>query len=258
MRSASIEKPEIEPAELASSEMDMDDAFAWLESLAAKQGADEETLITAPDERSETPPEWVQQQQETAELTQPEQQVDALTSEEPVSLVEEPISAVNDQASQTLENELPDWLKTLEDEQFGQEVESLEKSFIDQFGSNAAPAEEQTETHGFVENTEINPETWLSGGEEPAVEPNKAADETRGRKAAGTAGWRCRPLRAWRPRPRRRRNSPLRRGRSAAAGCRATVAQMPGAVWRSRGIARGGPVWRRRRRGTRRAAFSGS
>ena len=42
-------------------EMGMDDAMAWLESLAAKQGADEETLLTRPEERMETPPEWVSQ-----------------------------------------------------------------------------------------------------------------------------------------------------------------------------------------------------
>ncbi len=40
------------------SEMDMDAAFAWLESLAVKQGADEALLLT-PEERQETPPEWV-------------------------------------------------------------------------------------------------------------------------------------------------------------------------------------------------------
>jgi hypothetical protein len=32
-----------------------------LESLAARQGALEEELLTAPEERPETPPEWVQQ-----------------------------------------------------------------------------------------------------------------------------------------------------------------------------------------------------
>ncbi len=39
---------------------DMDAAMAWLESLAARQGADEETLLTAPEERQDTPPEWIQ------------------------------------------------------------------------------------------------------------------------------------------------------------------------------------------------------
>jgi DNA uptake protein ComE-like DNA-binding protein len=37
---------------------DEDAAFAWLESLAARQGATDALLLT-PDERRETPPEWV-------------------------------------------------------------------------------------------------------------------------------------------------------------------------------------------------------
>lgn len=36
-----------------------EDAFAWLESLATRQGAGEETLLTVPEDRVETPPEWV-------------------------------------------------------------------------------------------------------------------------------------------------------------------------------------------------------
>ena len=38
--------------------MDDDAAFAWLESLAVKQGADEALLLT-PEERLEAPPQWV-------------------------------------------------------------------------------------------------------------------------------------------------------------------------------------------------------
>jgi competence ComEA-like helix-hairpin-helix protein len=39
---------------------DMDAAFAWLESLAAKQGV-EEGMLLKPEERSETPPDWIQE-----------------------------------------------------------------------------------------------------------------------------------------------------------------------------------------------------
>ena len=39
-----------------------DDAFAWLESLAAKQGADADSLMHDETERRETPPEWVLQE----------------------------------------------------------------------------------------------------------------------------------------------------------------------------------------------------
>jgi len=39
---------------------DLDATMAWLESLAARQGADEATLLTPPEERLETPPDWIQ------------------------------------------------------------------------------------------------------------------------------------------------------------------------------------------------------
>jgi hypothetical protein len=53
--------------------MDEDAAFAWLESLAARQGAEEDTLLTAPDDRAENPPEWVYEQTgEPADLVEPE------------------------------------------------------------------------------------------------------------------------------------------------------------------------------------------
>ncbi|NJN80524.1 MAG: hypothetical protein HC797_08660, partial [Anaerolineales bacterium] len=42
---------------------EQDDAVAWLESLAAKHGAKPEELVTDPNKRSETPPDWVSQAQ---------------------------------------------------------------------------------------------------------------------------------------------------------------------------------------------------
>ena len=45
--------------------MDEEAAFAWLESLAAKQGA-EEALLLKPEERREEPPEWISEELEEA------------------------------------------------------------------------------------------------------------------------------------------------------------------------------------------------
>ncbi len=47
-------------AEAAAVPSDQDAALAWLESLAAKHGADEETLFVRPEDRQEKPPAWVQ------------------------------------------------------------------------------------------------------------------------------------------------------------------------------------------------------
>jgi tetratricopeptide (TPR) repeat protein len=61
-------EPKAEPASpavesLGASAQEQDDAVAWLESLAAKHGAKPEELVTDPNKRSETPPDWVQQAQ---------------------------------------------------------------------------------------------------------------------------------------------------------------------------------------------------
>ena len=56
------EQPDIDisaaAAEMPDFGDDMEAAFAWLEGLAARQGADE-ALFTAPEDRPEAPPDWV-------------------------------------------------------------------------------------------------------------------------------------------------------------------------------------------------------
>ncbi len=56
-----VQAEETPPAESEdlSSGANMDEAMAWLESLAAAQGADEATLLTPPEERTEELPEWL-------------------------------------------------------------------------------------------------------------------------------------------------------------------------------------------------------
>ncbi|MBE0688062.1 MAG: hypothetical protein IH585_18865 [Anaerolineaceae bacterium] len=43
-------------------ENELESALAWMEGLASKQGAEEDTLLSTPEERSETPPEWVSEE----------------------------------------------------------------------------------------------------------------------------------------------------------------------------------------------------
>lgn len=52
---------------LGTSANEQDDAIAWLEGLAAKHGAKPEELVTNPEDRTETEPEWVQQAKATQE-----------------------------------------------------------------------------------------------------------------------------------------------------------------------------------------------
>lgn len=57
--------------DLGASAAEQDAAMLWLESLAAKQGAKSEELITNPEDRSEAPPEWVEQAKAAAESMPP-------------------------------------------------------------------------------------------------------------------------------------------------------------------------------------------
>jgi len=63
---------------LGTSEQERDDSFAWLENLAAKQGATE-GLLTSPEDRLEKEPDWVKQAKSLNE--QPEQPVMPTLSE---------------------------------------------------------------------------------------------------------------------------------------------------------------------------------
>jgi DNA uptake protein ComE-like DNA-binding protein len=61
------------PADAPLTGEEEDEAMAWLESLAAKQGAAEEELLTSADERLEQPPEWIQEEASEAEPSEEEQ-----------------------------------------------------------------------------------------------------------------------------------------------------------------------------------------
>jgi tetratricopeptide (TPR) repeat protein len=56
---------------LGTSAQEQDDAVAWLESLAAKHGAKPEELVTDPNKRSDTPPQWVEQSRQALQSPAP-------------------------------------------------------------------------------------------------------------------------------------------------------------------------------------------
>jgi tetratricopeptide (TPR) repeat protein len=81
---------------------DEDAAFAWLESLAVRQGATEALLLT-PEERLEEPPEWVQK--ESLE----EEEVPLAETQPAVSQLESEMEPQVEPATE-MEEELPEWL----------------------------------------------------------------------------------------------------------------------------------------------------
>jgi competence ComEA-like helix-hairpin-helix protein len=91
---------------------DPDAAMAWLESLAAKQGVSEDELLTSPEERSDKPPEWVQEAiEDEPVVTEPV----LMDEEEPVIVDEEAPDAIEDVKSEPLDEiDIPDWLQEAE------------------------------------------------------------------------------------------------------------------------------------------------
>jgi hypothetical protein len=115
---------------------DQDAALAWLESLAVQHGAKEEELITRPEERLETPPDWVQERGPTE--TQPT---------EPG--IEEPTLAASLEAAE--EPELPDWLQDMtpaeepppsQAAEIPEQLEAAQETELPDWLSDMAPSEE--------------------------------------------------------------------------------------------------------------------
>jgi DNA uptake protein ComE-like DNA-binding protein len=165
------EETTIQP-EAEDTEIDADLGFAWLESLAAKQGADEGMLLT-PEERQEIPPEWIQsaldkQFGEVEEQATIEEQV---ASEEKVASELEPVTPEETAETQeTVEGtpELPEWLSDMEAEtepdETAQAIEEIAESAAVQEAEEEIP-----ELPSWLADTEDKEaETWTPP--EPVVE----------------------------------------------------------------------------------------
>ena len=189
-----IPVPEPEPAasleELGKSEQEQDDSFAWLENLAAKQGATE-GLLTSPEERLEEEPDWVKQAKDlnAEQLAAPAQTPSADDTavwlrnleEEPAS-TSEPVSSSDDTAiwfkkldaseeppSQPAEatptEELPAWMQDLDEERPSETLYNIPINEIE--SSTAAKAASEL------------PETseWMSALEQESVSEPAASTE---------------------------------------------------------------------------------
>ena len=65
------EIPAAPQAEVSAATMSDDEALAWLESLAVKQGANAEELVSQPESRPEELPDWLKTQMEAVESIEP-------------------------------------------------------------------------------------------------------------------------------------------------------------------------------------------
>lgn len=155
-----VEPPAGTIEDLGKSEKELEDSFAWLESLAVKQGSTE-GLLVKPEDRTESEPDWVKQAKEISEpLTPPVQEempqpaspmdtamwLKSLDAEGPVT---EPVQSPAD-------DEVTSWLQKLDAETPVEET------------SGEQPV---AETDSWLKNLET--ETPVSEPQQPA-----ASDET--------------------------------------------------------------------------------
>lgn len=102
----------VDTGELGKSEQEREDSFAWLEALAAKQGATE-GLLTKPEERLEKEPAWVEQVKRTTGQLVEQQPPEGMPSQvevpapEPVSFEQQPPEEVLPQVEEPASEPLP-------------------------------------------------------------------------------------------------------------------------------------------------------
>ena len=120
---AEQQKPASSVESLGASAQEQDDAVAWLESLAAKHGAKPEELVTDPNKRSETPPEWVQQAQTigSSQPSQPSQPAQQEWVEGAQNVGEEFFAEFERVSSASATDETGMWLRNLDDKDQGEQ-----------------------------------------------------------------------------------------------------------------------------------------
>jgi tetratricopeptide (TPR) repeat protein len=169
--------------ELGKSEQEQDDSFAWLESLAAKQGASE-GLLTKPEERLEEEPEWVKQakdlsaQQTVTSVSQPEPVAEQpATDDTPAWLTDlekeeqpEPLSI----------DDAPVWSRGLDQEEKEPEPAADETAIWLRNLDETESASAEAATEPVLEQPSIVDETpaWLKGLDEEEKQPEPAVDDT--------------------------------------------------------------------------------
>ncbi|RJP49210.1 MAG: hypothetical protein C4557_11700 [Anaerolineaceae bacterium] len=170
-------EPKSEPSasaeSLGASAQEQDDAVAWLESLAAKHGAKPEELVTDPNKRSETPPEWVKQARSAGEAQAPVEKKEEPSADwvEGAQNIGEQFFAEFEGASTSATDETGMWLRDLESKETQGEAgaPSAETESLPEW---MTPTEEDQK----LERGEI-PE-WLSDASQPAAEPQEETAQT--------------------------------------------------------------------------------
>ena len=181
-----LSEVETPPSELASlisgpgtSESEQDEALAWLESLAQKQGAKTEELITNPDERQENVPDWVAQVGQQPETVLQPDLSELPVSQEPPSEIDEsvlgPLSELvsGPGTSESEQDAALSWLEALAQKQGAKPEELITQpdarqesapDWIAQIGQQpVASVEAADEVNSAPQETQDEALDWLQG-----------------------------------------------------------------------------------------------
>ena len=168
--------PGVDTGRLGTSAAEQDDALAWLEGLAAKHGAKPEELLTKPEERRESEPEWVQQAKSLGAEAGPAAAVPSSPAEEPREepapeppLAEEAVSLVSPD-EESLPDDLPDFLKEAmraQGEIPPAQVPSAAPADVERLGTSAAEQDDALAwLEGLAAKHGAKPEELLTKPEE--------------------------------------------------------------------------------------------
>ena len=190
---APVSQPPASLEDLGKSEQDQDDSFAWLENLAAKQGASE-GLLTQPEERLEQEPEWVKQAKDLsgqdvppvapleAELAPPPFGEESVT-EQPVDEVEAWLQNLEGEDKTSEPEPAADataiWLKGLDEKETppAEEPAAPEGTEVPDWMNNIREAPEEESSAIFTSEAELE-STWMPPMEEPEPVAESKAEDT--------------------------------------------------------------------------------
>lgn len=148
---------------------DEDSTFAWLESLAAKQGAAEETLLTKPEDRQEELPEWVSDEIQSEEISSTVAEAETVSEEE----INPPTIEFFEEQPEITEDTQPIHLKAAAPPVVKEEVEPLDTLQVE---TPSIEAETPTWLKGLEEQEseeaeqEAMPSDWVPEFELPTAE----------------------------------------------------------------------------------------
>jgi len=166
-----VEEPLIEeiPAEVEPTQgglpslQDRDASFAWLEGLAARQGANPEELLTRPEDRLNEPPEWVRSliEGKATKVEDKEQIIQPVDSKTVESLTEDNLSQNEIENISTIDQsgEVSQRVDTTEEEDRNEYITSTPDRDVFELEDqkNAIHPLDETQNSETLENEENNP-----------------------------------------------------------------------------------------------------